>query len=62
MKDGTMRLFTVEHPFMMFTAVILITIANVKLKKSPIIKVSTLIFLILALLCFYMIPWTAWLQ
>ena len=62
MKDSTIRLFTVEHPFMMFTAVILITIANVKLKKAPIIKVSTLIFIILALLCFYMIPWTMWLQ
>ena len=62
MKDSTARLFTVEHPFMMFTAVILITIANAKLKRSPLIKVSTLIFLILAMLCFYMIPWTAWLQ
>ena len=62
MKNSLMRLYTVEHPFMMFTAVILITIANVKLKKSPVIKISTIIFLVLAMLCFYMIPWTAWLQ
>ena len=61
MVTGT-RLYTVEHPFMMFTAVILVTIANAKLKRSPIIKVSTLIFLVLALLCFYMIPWPVWLQ
>ncbi|MCK0199912.1 hypothetical protein [Ornithobacterium rhinotracheale] len=55
------RLYTVEHPFMMFTAVILITIANAKLKKSPVIKGSTLAFIALACICFYMIPWTAWL-
>lgn len=55
------RLYTVEHPFMMFTAVVLITIANAKLKKSPILKGSTLAFIILACVCFYMIPWRAWL-
>lgn len=60
MKTGP-RLFTVEHPFMMFTAVILITIGNSKLKKSKYVKTSTIIFFAISLLCFYMIPWSSWL-
>ena len=60
MSNKASRLLAVEHPAMMFTAVILITIANAKLKKSETVAVSPLIFLILALVCFYMIPWTQW--
>lgn len=60
MSDKASRLLAVEHPVMMFTAVILITIANAKLKKSDTVKVSSLIFLIIAALCFYMIPWSQW--
>ncbi|MGI9526895.1 MAG: hypothetical protein ACR2MS_07290 [Weeksellaceae bacterium] len=56
------RLLALEHPLMMFTAVILLTIANAKLKKSPVVTTSVLIFIILAVLCFYMIPWMQWLQ
>lgn len=56
------RLYTIEHPLMMFTAVILITIANAQIKRSTVLKPATLIFIILALLCFYMIPWSAWLN
>ncbi len=60
MSNKASRLLAVEHPAMMFTAVILITIANAKLKKSETVAVSPLIFLVLALVCFYMIPWTQW--
>lgn len=56
------RLYIVEHPLMMFTAVILVTIANAKLKKSETVQLSSIIFLVIALLCFYMIPWTQWLM
>lgn len=56
------RLLALEHPMMMFTAVILITIANAKLKKTTVVTKSVLIFMVLACLCFYMIPWTQWLQ
>ncbi|MDO5510321.1 MAG: hypothetical protein Q4F57_06470 [Weeksellaceae bacterium] len=56
------RLYTLEHPLMMFTAVILITIANAQIKRATVLRPATLIFLVLALLCFYMIPWTAWLN
>lgn len=61
MSEASHRLLTLEHPLMMFTAVILITIANAKLKKSQIVSVSSLIFIILACVCFYMIPWRQWL-
>ncbi|MXV37144.1 hypothetical protein GO491_00420 [Flavobacteriaceae bacterium Ap0902] len=55
------RLLALEHPLMMFTAVILVTIANAKIKKNQYVTNSILIFLVIALLCFYMIPWTQWL-
>lgn len=60
MANPIERLLTIEHPLMMFTAVILITIANAKIKRSQFVNVSILIFIILAMLCFYMIPWTQW--
>lgn len=62
MSEKAHRLLTVEHPMMMFTAVILITIANAKLKKSQTVSLSPIIFLVIALFCFYMIPWTQWLH
>lgn len=62
MGDSTARLYIVEHPLMMFTAVILITIANVKLKKNDIVQLSPVIFTAIAMLCFYMIPWSQWLM
>ena len=60
MSDSSHRLLTLEHPLMMFTAVILITIANAKLKRKDLVTVSPLIFIALACICFYMIPWTQW--
>lgn len=60
MSDSAQRLIVLEHPLMMFTAVILVTIANAKLKRSQTVGTSALIFLALACACFYMIPWTQW--
>lgn len=62
MGNSEARLYIIEHPLMMFTSVILITIANAKLKKSETVKISPIIFLVIALLCFYMIPWSQWLM
>lgn len=62
MSDSAQRLITLEHPLMMFTAVILMTIANAKIKRTQQVNVSILIFLVLALLCFYMIPWSQWMS
>ncbi|MDO5656133.1 MAG: hypothetical protein Q4G27_08345 [Flavobacteriaceae bacterium] len=60
MSDSSHRLLALEHPLMMFTAVILMTIANAKLKKSQFVGVSPIIFIVLACICFYMIPWSQW--
>lgn len=60
MSDSAQRLITLEHPLMMFTSVILITIANAKLKRSQHVALSSLIFILLACVCFYMIPWSQW--
>lgn len=60
MSNSDHRLMVLEHPLMMFTAVILITIANAKLKRSQEVKVSSFIFILLACVCFYMIPWSQW--
>lgn len=60
MSDAAQRLLVIEHPLMMFTAVILITIANAKLKRNQFVTVSSFIFILLAALCFYMIPWSQW--
>lgn len=61
MKDETTRLYAVEHPLIMFTAVILVTVANSKIKKSETIKVPVAILVLFALVCVLSrIPWSAW--
>ncbi|MBA5629398.1 hypothetical protein [Moheibacter lacus] len=63
MKDETNRLYAMEHPLMMFAAVVLITIANSKLKKSEVVKMTPAILGLLALACVVSrIPWDAWLS
>ncbi|MFA5620165.1 MAG: hypothetical protein WDA08_07670 [Weeksellaceae bacterium] len=63
MKDSALRLMSVEHPLMMFAAVIFITIANSKLKKSEQVKMSSAILSLIALACMLaMIPWDTWLS
>lgn len=62
MKDPTNRLYAMEHPLMMFAAVVLITVANSKLKKSETVKMAPAILGLLALACVVSrIPWDAWL-
>lgn len=63
MKDDTNRLYAMEHPLMMFAAVVLITVANSKLKKSDTVKITSAILVLLALGCVLSrIPWDAWLN
>lgn len=62
MKDSTNRLFAMEHPLMMFAAVILITVANSKLKKSEEVKTGSFVLVLIALLLtLSRIPWSQWL-
>lgn len=62
MKDSNIRLYAMEHPLMMFAAVILITVVNSKLKKSAYVKLPLAIMTLVAvLLVLSRIPWDAWL-
>ena len=61
MQDDVSRLYAVEHPLMMFTAVVFITVVNSRLKKHPNVKFTNLILVALAIACVLaMIPWHAW--
>ena len=60
MKDETNRLYAMEHPLIMFAAVIFVTVANSKIKKNEMIKVPTAILTLFALACVLSrIPWEA---
>lgn len=62
MKNSELRFYSVEHPLMMFAAVVFITMANSKLKKSEDVKLSTAIFALLGLLLVLSrVPWDTWL-
>lgn len=53
--------YKIEHPITMFTAILLMTIANSKLKKDNTVKLATLILALVAmLLVFGRIPWSDW--
>ena len=56
MKDPNYRKRFVEHPTGMLIAIILITIAHIKLKKE-VSKNSLIMFIIAFLLMGYLIPW-----
>src|SRR5690606_20138544 len=61
MQDDISRLYAVEHPLMMFTAVVFVTVVNSRLKKHPNVKFTNLILVALAIACVLaMIPWHAW--
>lgn len=63
MSDDTNRLYAMEHPLMMFAAVVLITVANSKLKKSENVKMMPAVLGLLALACVVSrIPWETWLH
>jgi membrane-associated phospholipid phosphatase len=53
--------YVLEHPIMMFTAVLLMTVANSKLKKEKIVGFVTMLLALIAMICLLvMIPWGAW--
>ena len=61
LEEDKVRLLAIEHPLIMFTAVILITVANSKIKKSETIKIPVAILGLFALACVLsMIPWSTW--
>lgn len=61
MSDSTSRLYAMEHPLMMFAAVVLITVANAKLKRGEFVpKASAILGIIALLLVLSRIPWDAW--
>src|SRR5690606_6167052 len=61
MSDDITRLYAVEHPLMMFAAVMFITIVNSRLKKSSEVKISNMVLVAAAIACILaMIPWHAW--
>lgn len=61
MKDDISRLYAVEHPLMMFTAITLITIVNARIKKHPTVKFTNMILVAMAIACMLaMIPWHVW--
>tara|TARA_B100001741_G_C16160765_1_gene417946 strand:- start:11 stop:445 length:435 start_codon:yes stop_codon:yes gene_type:complete len=65
MKDGTLRLYTLEHPLMMILAIVLITMAYSKSKKDISNqlkhKVKSVYYGVALLLILSRIPWSAWL-
>ncbi len=60
MKNADYRLLGIEHPLMMFAAVILITIANAKVKRVSYVTPGILALVTLAALCLFRIPWSQW--
>ncbi|APD06570.1 hypothetical protein UJ101_01041 [Flavobacteriaceae bacterium UJ101] len=61
MKTSELRLYALEHPLMMLLGIILITIANVKLKKAEKINMTIpILFLIGLILMLSRIPYEVW--
>lgn len=61
MSDDVNRLYALEHPLMMFSAVMFITIVNSRIKKSPEVKFSNMVLVAIAIACLLaMIPWHVW--
>lgn len=61
MKDDISRLYALEHPLMMFTAVAFITIVNSRIKKYPDVKFTNMILVAMSIGCVIaMIPWHVW--
>ncbi|MFA7615991.1 MAG: hypothetical protein WBF83_05890 [Moheibacter sp.] len=53
--------YVLEHPIMMFTAVLLMTVANSKLKKEKIVGIVTMLLALVAMICLLiMIPYDSW--
>ncbi|AVR44967.1 hypothetical protein C7S20_06605 [Christiangramia fulva] len=64
MADSTLRLYNVEHPFMMIVAVILITMGYSKHKKKltskPKFKTLAIYYGLALVVVLSRIPWSAW--
>jgi hypothetical protein len=64
MKDSTLRLYALEHPLVMLIAVVLVTVARSKTKKSDANsahKTNFILYAISLLLILSRIPWAKWL-
>ncbi len=63
MKISMLRFYALEHPLMMVIGVVLVTIANVKLKKSDNVKVIVpILFLLGLVMILSRIPYNVWLH
>jgi hypothetical protein len=63
MKDETARLLKVEHPLMMISGVIFITIANAKIKRTDKLSFGILLLVLFAVLSVLSrIPYDLWLN
>lgn len=64
MKDSTLRLYLVEHPFIMIISVVLITIGYSKHKKKltshPKFKMLAIFYTLALVFVLSRIPWAAW--
>lgn len=65
MKDSTLRLYAIEHPFIMILTVVFITIGYSKHKKKLVssgkFKILAIFYTIALVLMLSRIPWSAWL-
>ena len=64
MKSSNLRLYALEHPLVMLIALVLITVARIKTKRSDsnsAHKTNFILYAISLLLILSRIPWTKWL-
>ena len=64
MKSSNLRLYALEHPLLMLIALVLITVARIKTKRSDsnsAHKTNFILYAISLLLILSGIPWTKWL-
>ena len=64
MKDSTLRLYALEHPLVMLIAVVLVTVARIKTKRSDsnsAHKTNFILYVVSLLLILSRIPWAKWL-
>jgi len=66
MKNSTLRLYLIEHPFTMIVSIVLITVGYSKHKKklssTPKFKLLAIFYTIALLVLLSRVPWSAWLN
>lgn len=66
MKNSTLRLYLIEHPFTMIISIVLITMGYSKHKKklssSPKFKTLSVFYVLALLVLLSRIPWSSWLN